>query len=244
MWFYLITGGFLVAIGLAVHAFKMHFLIAGYNTMSADRRKNVDIRGLARMMGICMYLCGGAFAATGILDALGVRIGMFPALALLIVSVLFMAIRAQKYDPSQYDESGKLRREAVAQIAVPATIVVSVLILVAVLFIGSSRPTRATLQDEGLRIHGMYGRLYPWDSLGDIRLIDELPSIERRVNGSGLGANLKGHFRTTQYGVVMLFVNAEAPPFVLFESDGGIVIFNTGSADETRAVYKEILARR
>ncbi|MGI6317830.1 MAG: hypothetical protein ACOX1J_03735 [Dethiobacteria bacterium] len=49
----------------------------------------------------------------------------------------------------------------------------------------------------------MYGEVYAWDSIEDVILMEELPAIVMRTNGSALGSNLKGYFRTEEYGSVI-----------------------------------------
>ena len=48
----LLGGGLLVLLGILVRFFPN--LIAGYNTMSAEQKKNVDVKGLSRFM--CLSL--------------------------------------------------------------------------------------------------------------------------------------------------------------------------------------------
>jgi len=64
-----------------------------------------------------------------------------------------------------------------------------------------------TFLEEGLQIHGMYGEVFEWDSIEDVILMEELPAIVMRTNGSALGSNLKGYFRTKEFGSVKLFVS-------------------------------------
>jgi hypothetical protein len=90
----------------------------------------------------------------------------------------------------------------------------------------------------------MYGDVYTWDSIEAVELIEELPTIEMRTNGSALGSNLKGHFRTRELGSVKLFVNIQKPPFIYLETDDGITIFNVNNTDETQEIFKEILRQR
>ena len=58
----------------------------------------------------------------------------------------------------------------------------------------SSQATKVTFLEEGLQIHGMYGEVYAWNSIEDVILMEELPTIVMRTNGSALGSNLKGYF--------------------------------------------------
>ena len=52
----LIIGAFLILMGFVVKAFPD--AIAGYNTMSAEKKKNVDVEGLSSMMRNCLIVKG------------------------------------------------------------------------------------------------------------------------------------------------------------------------------------------
>ncbi|HCP15255.1 MAG TPA: hypothetical protein DIT32_05745 [Peptococcaceae bacterium] len=240
MGFYFLMGGFMIALGFAVHRLKWYFLISGYNTMSKEKKAKVDTKSLGRLMGIFLYLNGAVSILIGILYFLGLRPGMTPFFVILGISTVTMLIKAQKYDGNVFDEQGKLREGAGKQLARPTGMTVVVIILVAILMYFSSLPTKVTLLDEGLKIHGIYGEVYPWEALEEVKLMDELPNIELRTNGSALGAHLKGHFRTTEYGAVKLFVNAGKPPFIFLNSEGEIAIINLGNPEETQSMFEEI----
>jgi hypothetical protein len=244
MWFYIIIGIFLIAIGLAVHVFKLYFLISGYNTMSKEKKAKVDTEGLGRLMGIYAYVNGGVFIVMGVLQALGLKPVQTPAVVFFVISTVYLLIKAQKYDGNIYDENGKLRKGAGKQLALPMILALVALIFVAVLMFFSSQSTKVTFLDEGIQIQGIYGDVYTWESIEGVEMMEELPTIEMRTNGSALGSNLKGHFRTRELGSVKLFVNTQKPPFIYLETDGGITIFNLNNADETQEVFKEILRRR
>lgn len=240
--YYFLIGGFFILMGLAVHVFRWHFLIAGYNTMSREKKKNVDTEGLGRFMGIYSYANGVIFFGMGLLQALNVEVSITPALGFFAVSTSYFLIRAQKFDGNLYDEKGKLRQGAGKQMAIPLGILGVTIIAVAALMFASAQTTRVSFLVEGLQIHGMYGEVIEWDSLDEVRLIESLPSIERRTNGSAIGSSLKGHFRTTEYGAVKLFVDTKIPPFVFLRMDERIVIFNMGEARETQEIYGKIVS--
>lgn len=244
MWFNIILGIFFIGIGLAVHVFKWYFLISGYNTMPKEKKANVDTAGLGRLMGIYAYINGGVFIFMGVLQALGFKPVQTPAFVFFIISTVYLLVKAQKYDGNIFDQDGKIRKGAGKQLAVPAAITVVTFIFVAVLLFFSSRSTEVSVLEEGIEIHGMYGEVYTWETIESVELKEELPTIEMRTNGSALGLNLKGHFRTRELGSVKLFVDAQEPPFIYLETDGGITIFNLENADETKGIFEEILSRR
>ncbi|NLK52885.1 MAG: DUF3784 domain-containing protein [Syntrophomonadaceae bacterium] len=243
MWIYFIIAASFILIGLAVHVFKWYFLIAGYNTMPKEKKEKVNTEALGRLMGFYSYANGFVFLVTGILYALDIKIGMTPAMVFLGVSTVYLLIKAQKYDGNLFDEKGKLRKGAGKELAIPLSILLVTFLVVAVIMFFSSQPTQVTFLEEGLQVHGMYGEIYAWESIEEIELLETLPNIEMRTNGSALGSHLKGNFRTTEFGAVKLFVNGKIPPFVYLASNGKTVIFNLEDSQKTEDTYEEILRR-
>ena len=114
------------------------------------------------------------------------------------------------------------------------------LLTLKILMFFSSQQTKLTFTDYGVQIHGMYGDIYAWDSIGVATLMEELPTIEMRTNGSALGSNLKGHFRTTEFGSVKLYVNAQNPPFIYLETNDEVIIFNMKNEIETKEIFEKL----
>jgi len=243
MWVYLLMGIFFIVLGLVVHVFKWHFLIAGYNTMSKEKKAKVDTVSLGRLMGIYCYINGAVYIISGVLHALGFEIIIIPAGIVFIISTLYLVIKAQKYDYNNYDENGKLSKKALWQIALFIGIIAIVMIFVTVLMIFSLQPAKVSYLSEGLQIRGMYGDVYDWDLIESAELLIELPDIIARTNGSAVGQHLKGYFHTKQMGRVKLHVNTHTPPFINLKTDKGIIIFNAKNEDETLRIYSNIKSK-
>lgn len=95
---FLFTGAFLIVCGLLVKRFPM--LIAGYNTMPKEKRKNVDIEGLSSFMRRHLVIIGGllilltvTLELTGQQEALPIILVIY-----LPVYVIWMIVRSQRYD--------------------------------------------------------------------------------------------------------------------------------------------------
>ncbi|TAH64576.1 MAG: DUF3784 domain-containing protein [Anaerolineaceae bacterium] len=238
---FVIFGTLFIFLGLGIHVFKWHFLISGYNTMSKEKKAKVDIEGLARLFGIYSYINGSVLILAGILYGLGLKFVIAPAIIIFIVMTISLLIKAQKFDGNIFDEAGKLRKGAGKQYVIPLIITFAGIVFVAVLLTFSSQSTKVTFQEDGIQIHGMYGEIYRWEDIKTVKLMDELPNIELRTNGSALGSKLKGYFRTTELGSVKLFVNTKNPPFIYLETESGITIFNIDDKDDTNEIYMGIL---
>ena len=59
----LVPGALLLLLGYLIRYRRMYFLISGYNTMPAGKRKNVDTEGLDRLMGRSLFAMGGLVTA-------------------------------------------------------------------------------------------------------------------------------------------------------------------------------------
>jgi len=137
----------------------------------------------------------------------------------------------------------KKNRDSAVQYGWRFTVKVVIMAAVAVLMVVFSLPAKVTVLGEGVKIHGMYGELVRWDNIDSVRIIDELPTIQRRTNGSAIGSKLKGHFMTKEMGSVKLFVDTSKRPYILLETEGRKIIFNFDTPDETMKIFNEINGR-
>ncbi|MCF8019401.1 conserved membrane protein of unknown function [Petrocella atlantisensis] len=240
MWINILIGALLIFVGMAVHLFKWYFLISGYNTMSKEKKAKVDTKGLARLLGMFSYINGSVFILTGILQLLKVDISTTLAYVFLTASTVILLIKAQKYDGNIFDKEGKLVEGAGKKLILPLTVVGITVVAIVLLLVFSSRDTQISIDDEGIEIHGMYGDTYAWTSIQSVELLEEMPLVLTRTNGSALGSKLKGHFKTKPYGSVKLFVDAEKPPYILMLTLDQPVIFNLKNQDETVKAYENL----
>lgn len=241
MVFYFLTAATLLAMGLIVHKGKAYFLISGYNTYSREKRENVDVVSIARLMGYYGYSNAFAFFLTGALDYFGVEVGLTPVLIFFGISTMILIIRAQKYDGNMYDEQGVMTKKSRLQMYLVVGILGATFLFVGYMMYSSSRDTSVTLDEKGLEIHGMYGDTYPWTEVEELTLYEEIPEITMRTNGSAIGSMLRGSFRMKEFGSVRLFMDAEVSPFISFEHEGKKIIFNLGDEAKTRDMYEEML---
>ncbi len=240
MWFSFGLAALLLVLGLLVHVFRMYFLISGYNTMPKAKREKVDVRSIARLIGWWSYANAAVLVVVGVLLAVGVAVPLAVPLVFFGVTTLALLVRAQRYDGNLFDEDGRLRPGAWKQLVGVGVFLAILAVGITVFLAWLSRPVEVTATDDGVAISGMYATTLAWDTIREVRLLEELPTIEMRTNGSAVGPHLRGHFRTTEYGQVLLFVNADVPLFVLVESDGEVVIMNRESASATRELLEEI----
>jgi hypothetical protein len=237
-----IMAGMFIVMGLAIHVFKMHFLIAGFNTMPKSKKENVDQEGLGRLMGYYSYANGAVFLIIGILNAFKIEISITPGIVFLAISTVYLLIKGQKFDKNPLDDHGKMNKGKKEKLitALTITATTATLIAVAIMMVFSFKATKLTFSDDGFKIHGMYGETYSFEVIDEIKLIYNLPNIEKRTNGSALGTKLKGHFKVAELGSVKLFVHTNKSPFIFLKSNDKIVIFNLDDSAKTKAAYEQI----
>jgi hypothetical protein len=238
--FYFLFGGTMLLLGLLVHKAKLYFLISGYNTYSSEKKENVDVISTAKLIGYYGYSNAAVAFLAGILEYAGVEIGIVVPIVFMVITTILLLWRIQKYDRNMYEEDGQMKKSSKVQIFIVIIILGATSLLVGYMMFTSSRDTSVVLDEEGIEIEGMYGASYTWSSMEELTLLEELPEIIIRTNGSGIGSKLRGNFRMEEFGAVKLFMDAAISPYIYFEHDGKIVIFNLGEEDKTEEFYKEM----
>lgn len=238
MVFFIAGGVLFLILGFGIHIKKWHFLISGYNTMSKEKKKNVDVEKLGKLMGLYMYSNGLLMILAGILGELGVDHVITIWVAFMFLSTAYLLIKAQRYDGNMVDKKGKWTGKGKREMKLVYAILVVSALFVLLVFQLTSKPIQVDTGANGFEISGIYGSAYSWSSVEEVALLEKLPIIEKRTNGSEWGSMLKGNFRTSEYGTIKLFVDTEKAPYVFVRMDGQIVIFNLKDPESTRSLYE------
>ena len=214
---------FFVVMGFLVKRFPI--LIAGYNTMSAKKKKNVEIDKLSSLL--CKGLVIGGVAALFsyyLFSFLELpRVGMIAFSCVTIVIPLVSVIIAQKYD---HNPNSKLKQILLI------TFCIAVTLFIVGMMVWSSQPTQISLENDKVVISGIYGVSIHYSDIDTIERVESLPHIKIKTNGYALGGILKGHFRLDKYGACRLFIHGIHPPFiVLTPKEGKKIIFNAPQED-------------
>lgn len=84
-------------LGVLIKFFKAHFLIAGYNIMTAEEKQRVDINGLANLLGYGLMVGGSLLLAGGIIHRLGVPYVAKVSVVLYFIGLVLLLLKAQSY---------------------------------------------------------------------------------------------------------------------------------------------------
>lgn len=93
-----LTGAFLIVVGLLVKRFPM--LIAGYNTLPAEKKKNVDVEGLSSFMRRHLVIIGALWTLLAVTLTLTCQQDALPVIYIIYVPVyvVWMIVRSQRFD--------------------------------------------------------------------------------------------------------------------------------------------------
>lgn len=242
MWILVGVAVIVTALGFAVDRLGWYHLISGYNTMSKEQQERVDIKKVARWIAWMCYGISTIFLLIALIDMVGWNVPLEPFFLVLMVFIVGMLWRMQRYDGNIYDEAGRLRPDGKKRL-IPI-IIVSVVLLVGVpaLLFWFSQPTEVTVTDEAIVIEGSYGREVPFDDVDDVTWTT-LPDIARRTNGADTGTRLTGHFRTEAGEDVLLFIDQDVESVIRIDWSEEPIYLNQSSAEATRALYEAIRSR-
>ena len=209
-------------------------LIAGYNTMSDDKKKNVDIVGLSTYMRNSLIIIGlSIIAGYYLFKWIGFAvIADSMILIVTIIGVLIMVINAQRFDKNK----DKIKRAKLTYI---------ILGLVAVFVIGlftyGYSPSKVDISNNMIKLSGMYGFEMNVSELDNVELSDMIPDIKTRTNGFSSGEVKKGFFNLDKFGKTRLLISSNKSPYVIMTNNNkDKIIVNFKDKSETEKLFKEI----
>lgn len=226
----LIVGLFMIGIGFLVKSAPD--LIAGYNTMSKDKKKNVDIEGLSTFMrnglitiGLSIIIGYYLFKWIGF-----TMIANSMILIVTLVGVTILIVNAQKLDHNK-------TKETKLTYFILGLVFLFVIGLITYGFI----PSKTIYGNDTIRFSGMYGFEISIDEIENVELTDELPTIKIRTNGFSFGNIKKGYFNLDEFGKSRLLIHSDLAPYlILTKNNGDKIIINFKDKIETEKTFNKI----
>lgn len=233
----LLTAG----LGVAVKYYKAYWLISGYNTMSKEKKKNVDVEGLANFMGNMTFIMAALMLLATVLFMVDKEMLGGLMFALFVPLSIYAIIGAQKYDGNTKNPDGTMKKRTKIFVGVICGFLILTTIGIGFLIYYSNKPAEFDLGDEYFQIKGIYGETIQIEDISDISLSDELPNIIFKNNGYSMGSIKKGNFKLESIGNAKLFVDTSVPPFIYIKRNDTFVILNCEEEKQTRILYQELV---
>lgn len=249
----------LVLIVAAWACYQYPNLINPYGNMSPEQKELVNIEGLKKAVALILGPTGFLLVVTATLhlakvideDVCGVTLMVLVFTMMVPLSIAMKRYNAFGRDQSKSnirfvrdemplgsDKSGKLVKSAkAARIAWGFAWVIMVLAVLTMAL--SFRPTRITVGEEAVKISGMYGREIPVTDIISVDLLDEMPPIAMRTNGSDTGNQAKGHFKFKNGEKCMLFIYKEAP-YIQLRTTEDLYYLNCSDKEKTINLFETL----
>lgn len=230
----------LIFVGVCIKYFKAYWLISGYNTMSDEKKKNVDVENLGKMIGnFCFVMAGLMFVFILSLVLEQTTLMIITAL-MLASSIIYTVIKSQKFDGNAMKSNGEMKKSAKITVGLTVAFLVIVFIGVGILLYKSSQPVTYNVSEDRIEITGLYGETINFSHINKIYISDKIPDIKSRTNGSAFGGMLKGYFKVDQIGNAKLFINTKVPSFIFIETDNKTIILNERDEASTKELFTEL----
>ena len=249
----------LVLIVAAWACYRYPNLINPYGNMSPEQKELVNIEGLKKAVALILGPTGFLLVVTATLHLLKVideDVCGVTLMAMVFAMMVPLTVAMRRYNafgrdqsksnirfvrdemPLGSDKSGKRVKSAkAARIAWGFAWVVMVFAAVSLAL--SFRPTKITVEEEHVKISGMYGREIPIADIVSVELLDEMPPIAMRTNGSDTGNQAKGHFRFSNGESCMLFIHKKAP-YIQLRTTKDLYYLNLSDKEKTVELFETL----
>ena len=140
-----------------------------------------------------------------------------------------------------HQESTKPQRTNRQYQKVRLAVNIAVILAVAILFYLGIRPPRVEINENYVKISGMYGvELRPVD-IQRLELRDSIPEIQTRINGMDLfGFARRGIYEVEGLGRTRLISFSYGGPFIYMYTGNEWIIINFNNPAETENLYQQL----
>lgn len=229
--FIFFMGALCVALGLAMDKFKCYWLIAGYNTASKEEQEKVDIKKLSRVMAILFYMIAGAIVIPALLEPYypGISSGIGVIIPFLIIGTV---IYCQRFDGNKRSKGENLGVAVI--LAIP--IIISIVVLA-----GTTEKNKVVVSEDKVSIEGFYGTTINRKDITEVKILDTMPMIKKKSNGTSLGSYKKGSFTIEDGKVVNLYLEDKNGPYLKITSNNKDFYLNFKEDSREDIIYKELI---
>ncbi len=230
IWVILALSILFTGIGFLINSTNADSLLAGYNTMSPEQRKNVNLTAYLRvfkkfhiflglsflMLGLGLYF----FADESVLIAF---MTIYPILAYLVL--IIYGFRFDK-NPSGF-----------RKIAGVLVLLVSLVLVIYLMFEGNQEHD-LMITEESVQVKGMYGEQIYFEDIATVKLLDQLPELTKKSNGFAMGSVRKGYFKTAGNEKVKLLLHGDQLPLIFIQKTDGTKVYYSSKSSNNRSLYQ------
>lgn len=118
-----------------------------------------------------------------------------------------------------------------------ALVTVFFVVILSIFFING---VSVDINDERIKIKGIYGTEMPLDDIQEVQIIDKIPFLGTKINGIGLGFMNIGHFSFEGIGKVRLFeIKRGSGILIVGQKEKILLAFGE---EKNKAIYEELMS--
>lgn len=235
-------GAFLIVMGWLCYRFPN--IINPYGGLPPERKALVDIEGLKRASFIILAVTGILLIVAALLSTFKVieeSTSAYAMTALVLAMIVPIVIAMKKYNGFGRDESGRaapLNTRPTKWVWVSMGLTA---VFVIAVFAFSNKAPKIEVSEDTVSISGMYGRDIPMAEIVSVELLEQLPPIRLRTNGSSTRKYNKGHFLLKNGEKCIMIVRLNAP-YIEIRTTDNLFYLNGATQEETVRIYEQIKA--
>ena len=237
-----ILAGLMFVLSIILLSGRGSWLIAGYNTMSKEQQNKYDRKKLTRATGMMLIIASIAILALGfsLINTIVFLIIVFASVIMTIIytnNCCLKPVLDNEETDSTIDKGKGSFLNNKTMIDIGFVIVVALIVGISMYF--SSKPPVYSISNGTLVISTQYGKNVNLSEIQSVQLKNDLPLIQSKINGLGLGSIQKGRF-SSDIGNVTLYIDTSNPPFIYIKTTSELIILNDQSKSKTEALFNEL----
>ncbi|MGG3739160.1 DUF3784 domain-containing protein [Aeribacillus pallidus] len=214
---------------------KEYSFISGFYNRSKEEQQQLIENGYPQAIGKLLLYTFIILFVSVVLALIRVPYGFEIGLGLFLIVLLGGTVYVQKYE---------LAHKRKKNYWISGIITVIVIVFVTVLVYFGFQENEIIIDDQHLKVTGVYGVEWPIEEISQVKLLNELPEVIVKTNGFAAFGRLKGSFRLEKpYGGGKLFVHNGYEPYLYVEKGDDYIILNRKNNNETQKLYDELLEK-
>lgn len=221
-----------VAIGFIVTERNAKYTLSGYNLMSEEARKRIDIKSYLSFfrkfhvfLGVTLLILGAALTYL-----INENVGLIFLVIYPILAYTYLLIASSKYSKG----SSALWNKVVI------FIMIGTLLFVVGLLGYGFKENKLVFDAQRIEIKRIYGETLSQNQIESIELVNQLPNITYKTNGFALGSIKKGYFKTENGEMVKLILNSDNKPYILFVKSDGKKIYYSAKKAPNEMIFNQM----
>lgn len=237
MWVHIIVQlmviGVFLLFGWAVKYKEQYELLSGFNTRSEAEQRELIERGYPQKTGSLLI-----YTAVGMLLLFPLLFTSFPYASEVQYGFMILFLLGGFFYLSRFELPAK-RKKSLWFGSIFSIIVIG--FIIGLYYIGY-QPNELIVKENTFEIKGMYGDEWNLGDIEKIEILNEMPQVNYKENGFGIGNLSKGRFYVEAYGSSLLYIR-HTSPYLLIDLKEKPIFINGENVEQTQRWYEQLMEK-